>query len=117
MGLIPLVRNMDNETNNKAITKAINAMIRYNGTGYHRHLLRDIQPDGAFVEMGNVRVLRKDSPVDVVFVHRQAGSSNTHRVNAKVARVEHGGALLKFFNLDEQALLALSSFRGTYQGA
>lgn len=112
-----MVKNMDNKATNKAINKAINAMIRYNGTGYHRHLLRDIQPDGAFVEMGNVRVLRKDSQVDVVFVHHQGGSSNTHRVDAKVARVERGGALLKFLNLDEQALQALSSFRSSYQGA
>lgn len=101
---------------NKISIKAISAMIRYNGTGYHRHLLRDIHPEGAFVEMGNVRVLRKDSQVDVVFVHRHAGSSNTHLVNAKVARVERGGALLKFLNLDDQALKALSSFRNSFQG-
>lgn len=101
---------MNNKVNTPGPDYSISAMIRYNATGYHRHRLRDVQLDGAFVEMGNARVLRKDSTVDVVFVHRQAGTSNTHLVNAKVARVENGGALLKFVGLDTQAKQALRSF-------
>lgn len=100
---------MNNKVNTPGPDCSLNAMIRYNATGYHRHRLREVQLDGAFVEMGNARVLRKDSTVDVVFVHRQAGASSTHRVNAKVARVENGGALLKFVGLDRQAKQALRS--------
>lgn len=96
------------------VTPAIEAMVRYNGTGYHRHRLRDIRLEGAFVEMGNVRVLRKDSPVQVVFVHRQAGSSHTHRLEAKVAWVETDGAQLHFCTLDEPAIQALRAFQGAY---
>lgn len=102
---------MNNKVNKPDPDYAINAMIRYNATGYHRHRLRHVQLDGAFVEMGNARVLRKNTSVDVVFVHRQAGASNTHLVNARVAKVENGGALLKFCNLDEQALQALSTLK------
>ena len=91
----------------------IEAMVRYNASGYHRHRLSHIQPQGAFMEMGNVRVLRKDTPVQVVFVHREAGRSHTHRLEAKVDRIENNGALLRFVELDEPAQLAISRLQGT----
>jgi len=86
---------------------SVDAMIQYNASGYHRHRLRDIRPESAFVEMGNVRVLRKDSIVRVVFVHRGLGQSRTHLLEAKVTRVEPNGALLKFIDIDDQAHHAL----------
>lgn len=89
----------------------INAMVEYNTSGYHRHRLRDIRVDGAFVEMGNVRVLRKDSLVRVVFVHHERGHAHTHRLEAKVASVESNGALIRFLNLDDQAQRALSTLQ------
>lgn len=91
----------------------LEAMVRYNASGYHRHRLSHIQPQGAFIEMGNVRVLRKDSPVQVVFVHREAGRSHTHRLEAKVDRIENNGALLRFVEIDEPAQLALSRLQLT----
>ena len=98
--------------NNKTIAgPSINAMIQYNASGYHRHRLRNIDVESAFVEMGNVRVLRKDTTVHVVFVHRDLGRSLTHRLEAKVARVEANGALLKFVDLDAQAQQALTRIR------
>jgi len=90
---------------------SVHAMIQYNASGYHRHRLRDIRMESAFVEMGNARVLRKDSCVRVVFVHREHGRSLTHRLEAKVARVESNGALIKFVDLDDQAQRALSDLQ------
>ena len=86
-------------------------MIQYNASGYHRHRLRDIGIDSAFVEMGNVRVLKKDSPVRIVFVHRDHGRSLTHLIEAIVARVEANGALIRFVDLDGPARRALSKLQ------
>ena len=54
---------------------ALEAMIQYNNSGFHRHILREIRSDGAFVEMGNVRVLQQNAPVRVVFVHHDKGAN------------------------------------------
>jgi hypothetical protein len=90
----------------------IDAMVQYNASGYHRHRLRDIRIEGAFVEMGNVRVLSKDALVRIVFVHRELGRSLTHLLKATVAKVETNGAFLKFVDVDDQAQHALSSLQG-----
>lgn len=90
---------------------SLEAMVQYNASGYHRHRLRNIRVEGAFVEMGNVRVLRPDSLVRVVFVHRDHGRSLTHLLQAKVARVDSNGALLRFVDLDDQAQQALSQLQ------
>ncbi len=92
--------------------KSISAMVRYNTTGYHRHRLRNVRIAGAFVEMGNARVLRKDSQIQIVFVFRQAGHCHTHRLEAKVDRVDTNGAQLSFCSLDDQAQAALSNIQG-----
>jgi len=83
-------------------------MIQYNASGYHRHRLRDIRVESAFLEMGNVRVLRKDSRVRIVFVHREHGRSLTHLLEARIAEVETNGARIEFVDLDDQAHQALS---------
>jgi len=90
-----------------ATSVSVDAMIQYNKSGYHRHRLRDIQVEGAFVEMGNVRLLRKDAPVRVVFVHRDQGRSLTHLIEAKVAKVDTNGAHIRFVDLDDPAQRAL----------
>ena len=97
----------------KLAGRAIEAMVRYNATGFHRHRLRDIRIDGAFVEMGNVRVLRKNSAVEVVFVYCDSGRSHTHRLEAKVSRLENNGALLEFCELDDPAQEALKKLQTT----
>ena len=104
---------MKSQTNNRlsAVRASVHAMIQYNASGYHRHRLRDIGLDSAFVEMGNVRVLKKDSPVRVVFVHRDHGRSLTHLIEAIVARVEANGALIRFVDLDGPARRALSKLQ------
>ena len=86
---------------------ALEAMIQYNNSGYHRHILREICLDGAFVEMGNVRVLQRNASVRVVFVHRDKGTSYTHMINARVKKILQNGAQLIFSNLDRQAYNAL----------
>lgn len=93
--------------------RAIEAMVRYNATGFHRHRLRDIRVEGAFVEMGNVRVLRKNSAVEVVFVHCDRGRSHTHRLEAKVSRLEDNGAVLEFCELDNPAQEALRKLQNS----
>ena len=106
---------MQEAANNKNLSAGrafIDAMVQYNASGYHRHRLRDIRIEGAFVEMGNVRVLSKDTPVRIVFVHRELGRSLTHLLKATVAKVENNGALLKFVDLDDQAQRALSRLQG-----
>ena len=87
---------------------SVHAMIQYNASGYHRHRLRDIRVESAFLEMGNARVLRKDSRVRVVFVHREHGRSLTHLLEARVAEIESNGARIEFVDLDDQAQQALS---------
>lgn len=96
---------------NQAVRTSVHAMVQYNGTGYHRHRLRDIRTESAFIEMGNVRVLKKDSHLRVVFVHRDHGRSLTHLIDAIVARVEANGALIKFVDLDGPARRALSKLQ------
>ena len=99
---------MKSQTHNRlsAVRASVHAMIQYNASGYHRHRLRDIGIDSAFVEMGNVRVLKKDSPIRVVFVR-----SLTHLIEAIVARVEANGALIRFVDLDGPAQRALSKLQ------
>jgi len=82
-------------------------MIQYNDSGFHRHTLIDIRLDGAFLQMGNVRVLRRHAPVKVVFVHQYNGTNNTHLVNARVCDIEENGASLVFPELDLPAHNAL----------
>lgn len=92
---------------------SVQAMVQYNNTGFHRHTLSDIGLDGAFVQMGNVRVLRRHAPVKVVFVHQNNGTNNTHLINAHVCDVEENGARLVFSNLDlpaHNALLKLEQY-------
>ena len=96
---------------------SVHAMIQYNGSGYHRHRLRDIRVESAFLEMGNARVLRKDSRVRVVFVHRDLGRSLTHMLEARVTRVEKNGARIEFVDLDDQAQQALSKLQNSPQAA
>lgn len=90
---------------------ALEAMIQYNNSGFHRHKLRDIRLNGAFVEMGNVRVLRRQAPVTVVFVHHDKGTSYTHMINARVKKILRNGAQLIFSNLDRQAYSALQKLQ------
>jgi hypothetical protein len=90
---------------------SVHAMIQYNTSGFHRHRLRDIRLESAFVEMGNVRVLRKNSHLRVVFVHRDHGRSLTHLIEAIVARVEANGAWIKFVDLDGPARRALGKLQ------
>lgn len=107
--------NNNHLTDNPAGRTSVHAMVQYNASGYHRHRLRDIRMESAFVEMGNARVLRKDSYVRVVFVHREHGRSLTHLLEAKVARVDPNGALIKFVDLDDQAQRALSNLQDSRQ--
>ncbi|MEE8482523.1 MAG: PilZ domain-containing protein [Acidiferrobacterales bacterium] len=86
---------------------SVQAMVQYNNTGFHRHTLSDIGLDGAFVQMGNVRVLRRHAPVKVVFVHQHNGANSTHLINARVCDVEESGARLVFSDLDLPAHNAL----------
>ena len=86
---------------------ALEAMIQYNNSGYHRHILREIRRDGAFVEMGNVRVLQREAPVKVVFVYHDKGISHTHLIEARVREIFGHGAHLEFSDLDHQAHEAL----------
>ena len=86
---------------------ALEAMIQYNNSGYHRHILREIRRDGAFVEMGNVRVLQREAPVKVVFVYHDKGVSYTHLIVARVREISGHGAHLEFSELDRQAQEAL----------
>jgi len=85
----------------------LQAMIQYNDSGFHRHTLVDIGLEGAFLEMGNVRMLRRHAPVKVVFVHQCSGSNNTHMVSARVCNIEENGARLAFPELDLPAHNAL----------
>ncbi|MFV1998517.1 MAG: hypothetical protein ACC641_10965 [Acidiferrobacterales bacterium] len=86
---------------------SLQAMIQYNDSGFHRHTLVDIRLDGAFLQMGNVRVLRRHAQVKVVFVHQHNGSNNTHLVNARVYDIKENGAILVFPVLDLPAHNAL----------
>lgn len=86
---------------------ALEAMVQYNNSGFHRHVLREICLDGAFVEMGNVRVLNRQVPVKIVFVHHDKGTRYTHLVHARVREISKDGAQLEFFELDRQAYNAL----------
>lgn len=92
------------ETNHRT---SVQAMIQYNNSGFHRHTLSDVGLDGAFVQMGNVRVLRRHAPVKVVFVHQENGINNTHLITARVRDIEENGARLVFSNLDLPAHNAL----------
>ncbi|MCG6975968.1 MAG: hypothetical protein LJE56_06085 [Acidiferrobacterales bacterium] len=86
---------------------ALEAMIQYNSSGFHRHILREIRRDGAFVEMVNVRVLQYEAPIKIVFVHHDKGISYTHLIEARVREISGHGAHLEFANLDHQAHEAL----------
>ena len=86
---------------------AMEAMIQYNNSGFHRHTLREIGLEGAFLEMGNVRVLRRDAPVKVVFVYIHHGSNQTHLIHARVDEIRKNGAHLAFSDLDRNAYDAL----------
>ena len=85
----------------------VEAMVQYNNTGFHHHTLSDVGPSGAFVQMGNVRVLRRHAPVKVVFVHKNNGTNSTHLINAHVRDIEEYGARLEFYDLDLPAHNAL----------
>lgn len=85
----------------------LQAMIQYNDSGFHRHTLININLDGAFLQMVNVRLLRRHAPVQVVFVHRDNGTNSTHLVNARVRDIEENGASLVFPELDLPAHNAL----------
>ncbi len=86
---------------------SVQAMIQYNNSGFHRHTLIDIGLDGAFLQMGNVRVLRSHAPVKVVFVHQDNGTNSTHLIDARVRDIKDDGARLVFSNLDLPAHKAL----------
>lgn len=86
---------------------SVQAMIQYNESGFHRHTLSDIGLDGAFVQMGNVRVLRRHAPVKVVFVYQDNGTNSTHLIDARVSDIKDNGAKLVFSNLDLPAHNAL----------
>lgn len=92
------------ETNRRT---SVQAMIQYNDSGFHRHTLSEVGLDGAFVQMGNARVLRRHTPVKVVFVHQDSGTNSTHMITARVRDVEENGARLVFSNLDLPAHNAL----------
>lgn len=86
---------------------SLQAMIQYNNSGFHRHTLIDIRPDGAFLQMGNVRLLRRHASIQVVFVHQDNGTNSTHLVNARVRDIAENGASLVFPELDLPAHNAL----------
>lgn len=95
---------------NKTLTtrsSTVPAMVQYNATGYHRHKLRDLSPEGAFVEMGNARMLRRDACVKLVFVHNGKGRSETHLVTAHVDEISSNGAHIVFDELDAPAQAAI----------
>lgn len=86
---------------------SVQAMVQYNNTGFHRHTLSKVGLDGAFLQMGNVRVLRRHAPVKVVFVHQNNGTNNTHLIKAHVGDVGQDGVRLVFSDLDMPAHDAL----------
>lgn len=90
----------------------VEAMIQYNNSGFHRHTLREIGLNGAFVEMGNVRVLQRHAPVKVVFVHHDKGANYTHLIHARVQEISKNGAQLIFADLDRAAYDALQKLEG-----
>jgi hypothetical protein len=96
-----------------AKTPAMQAMVRYNGSGYHLHRIHEISVDGAFVEFGNVRVLRPDATVQLVFVHRHRGRSETHLLKGHVRDIATNGARIEFSDIDHPAQRALKDMDGT----
>ncbi len=96
---------------NKA--SAMQAMVRYNASGFHLHRVHELGVDGAFVEFGNVRVLRPDATVQLVFVHRHGGRSETHMLNGHIRDIAANGARIEFSDLDDPAQQALSALRAT----
>lgn len=82
-------------------------MVQYNNTGFHRHSLSEVSLQGAFLQMGNVRVLRRHAAVKLVFVHQNNGINNTHLIDAHVDDIEERGAKLVFSNIDRPAHDAL----------
>ena len=92
--------------NNK--TPALQAMVRYNGSGFHLHRIQQIGLDGAFIEFGNVRVLRRDATVQLVLVHQHRGRSETHLLKGHVRDIAANGARIEFADLDDPAQEALS---------
>lgn len=92
-------------------TPALQAMVRYNGSGFHLHRVREISVNGAFVEFGNVRVLHRDATVQLVFVHRHGGRSETHLLKGHVRDIAANGARIEFSDIDHPAQRALEDLR------
>lgn len=90
-------------------TPALRAMVRYNGSGFHLHRIQEIGLDGAFIEFGNIRVLRRDATVQLVFVHQHRGRSETHLLKGHVRDIAANGARIEFSDLDVPAQEALSN--------
>ncbi len=76
-------------------------MLAHAGLALTKCGLRDISPDGAFVETSNF-ALAKGTHVDVVLRVRRAGQFTHCRLSAEVVRVEGNGAALMFGSLDER---------------
>ncbi len=74
----------------------------YDGSDIKPCRLRDISPDGAFLEAKNF-ALAEGTQLDLVLRICRDGKTIACPLPAKVVRVEVGGAALKFGHLDEQA--------------
>lgn len=91
------------------------AMVRYNASGFHLHRVHEIGVEGAFVEFGNVRVLRPDATVQLVFVHRHGGRSETHMLKGRVRDIAANGARIEFSDVDDPAQRALSALHTNHE--
>lgn len=103
---------MEQKQQDRIRRTSVPVMVQYNNTGFHRHTLSNVGLEGAFLQMGNVRVLRRHAPVKLVFVHQNNGSNNTHLIDARVRDIKESGAELVFPNLDlpaHEALLKLET--------
>lgn len=98
---------MELKQQDRIYRSSVQVMVQYNNTGFHRHTLSKVSLDGAFLKMGNVRVLRRHAPVKVVFVHQNNGTNSTHLIKAHVRNIEEGGVRLEFSDLDLPAHDAL----------
>ncbi len=84
----------------------VEVMLAHEGLELTKCALRDITPDGAFIETTNF-TLAKGAHVDVVLRIRRAGQFTHYRLPAKVVRVEGHGAALMFGTIDEDAYAIL----------
>ncbi len=84
----------------------VEVLLAHEGLALTRCELRDISPDGAFVETKDF-ALAKGTHVEVVLRISRGGQFTHCRLPAEVVRVEGDGAALMFGKVDERAYTVL----------